>query len=175
VSWQGPVEILPQLTRDEAAPVAAAASAPLPYQEVGVASWYGRANQGRRTASGQRFDGNKLTAAHRSLPLHTVARVTNLENGRSVEVTVNDRGPYVHGRVIDLSTRAAAALGMTHAGLAVVRIEAPPGETRSLAMDGSTIGLGQCGTAGLSSSFTGHDDQRKADLGGGPATRAASW
>jgi rare lipoprotein A len=98
----------------EAAPV---------YQQVGVASWYGGRHQGRLTASGEVFDENKLTAAHLTLPLDTKARVTNLTNGRSVEVMVNDRGPYVHGRVIDLSTRAAHELGMAQRGLALVRIE----------------------------------------------------
>lgn len=102
-----------------------AANAPgqIGYEQVGIASWYGGHHQGRLTASGERFDEGKLTAAHRSLPLDTKARITNLENGRSVEVTVNDRGPYIEGRVIDLSTRAAQALGMEKDGLALVRIE----------------------------------------------------
>jgi rare lipoprotein A len=75
------------------------------------------------TASGEPFDMNELTAAHRSLPLHTVVRVTNLDNGRSVKVRINDRGPYLRGRVIDLSAQAARALGMTHDGIASVRLE----------------------------------------------------
>jgi rare lipoprotein A len=103
---------------------------PLPaepvYEEVGTASWYGPWHQGRKTASGDRFDMNALTAAHPRLPLDTRARVTNLENGRSVEVTVNDRGPYVRGRVIDLSRRAAERLGMKKQGTATVRIEVLP-------------------------------------------------
>jgi rare lipoprotein A len=102
--------------------IAAAAAAPA-YREVGIASWYGGRHQGRLTASGEIFDENRLTAAHRKLPLKTKARVTNLENGRSVEVKVNDRGPYMRGRVIDLSARAAQELGMTQQGLALVRIE----------------------------------------------------
>ena len=89
----------------------------------GVASWYGRKFQGHRTASGERFDRRRLTAAHRSLPLGTRARVTNLENGRSVEVTVTDRGPYVRGRIIDLSERAAQLIGIKEDGLARVAIE----------------------------------------------------
>jgi rare lipoprotein A len=101
------------------------------FGEVGIASWYGGRHQGRLTASGEVFDENLLTAAHRTLPLETWARVTNLENGRSVEVKVNDRGPYIDGRVIDLSTRAAAELQMTVQGLAVVRIEALPEQTAS--------------------------------------------
>jgi rare lipoprotein A len=96
------------------------------YRQVGLASWYGRHWRGRPTASGTPFDDRQLTAAHRHLPLHTRARITNLENGRSVEVTVNDRGPYVKGRVIDLSKCAADALEMTDQGLAWVSIEVLP-------------------------------------------------
>jgi rare lipoprotein A len=89
----------------------------------GIASWYGEHWQGRKTASGTRFDVSKLTAAHRDLPLNTRVRVTNLLNGRSVEVLVNDRGPYVGKRVLDLSEAAAKRLGMIKRGLAPVRIE----------------------------------------------------
>jgi peptidoglycan lytic transglycosylase len=123
------VAVPPAAAASSAAETAEAASSaepsgePLGYEQVGIASWYGGHHQGRLTASGERFDEAKLTAAHRSLPLDTKARITNLENGRSIEVTVNDRGPYVEGRVIDLSTRAARALGMTKDGLALVRIE----------------------------------------------------
>jgi rare lipoprotein A len=105
------------------------------YRQVGIASWYGGRHQGRTTASGEIFDENRLTAAHRTLPLETKARVTNLENGRSVEVTVNDRGPYIRGRVIDLSARAAKELGMAQRGLALVRIEVVRQETASSAVD----------------------------------------
>lgn len=115
--------------------VAATVPAKPGYRQVGIASWYGDRHQGRMTASGQIFDQNRLTAAHRTLPLDTKARVTNLENGRSVEVTVNDRGPYIRGRVIDLSARAARELGMTRRGLALVRIEVLSPETASSAVD----------------------------------------
>jgi rare lipoprotein A (peptidoglycan hydrolase) len=91
--------------------------------QVGLASWYGNQHQGRLTASGERFDERKLTAAHRTLPLETKVKVTNLENGKSIEVKVNDRGPYIPGRVLDLSTQAAKMLGMDKEGLALVRIE----------------------------------------------------
>jgi rare lipoprotein A len=101
----------------------AAATAHSPHVESGMASWYGRTWQGRRTASGQRFDARKLTAAHRSLPLNTKARVTNLANGRSVEVTINDRGPYVGHRLIDVSAEAAKKLGMTRDGVVPVQVE----------------------------------------------------
>jgi rare lipoprotein A len=92
--------------------------------QFGLASWYGPHFQGRRTASGRRFDMRKLTAAHRSLPLGSKVRVTNLENGRSVEVTIDDRGPYVRRRLIDLSKAAARKLGITRKeGLALVRLD----------------------------------------------------
>lgn len=94
--------------------------------QQGVASWYGRHWRGRRTASGRRFDERRLTAASLSLPLATRARVTNLRNGRSVDVLVNDRGPYIGGRIIDLSARAAQLLGMTRTGLAHVAVTALP-------------------------------------------------
>jgi rare lipoprotein A len=103
--------------------------------QVGLASWYGNQHQGRLTASGERFDERKLTAAHRTLPLDTKVKVTNLENGKSVEVKVNDRGPYVPGRVLDLSTQAAKALGMEKEGLALVRIEVVPEQVANLAVN----------------------------------------
>lgn len=97
-------------------------------RQVGVASWYGDHWQGRVTASGKPFDDRKMTAAHRTLPLNTRVRVTNLESGRSVEVTITDRGPYVDGRVIDLSAAAAKRIGMVKEGLVPVQITtvAPP-------------------------------------------------
>ncbi len=98
-----------------------------PYQ-IGLASYYGRRFHGRRTANGERFDMYDLTAAHRVLPLGSVIRVTNVSNGRSVRVRVNDRGPYIRGRVIDLSYAAAYRLGMVRSGLARVQIELVEGE-----------------------------------------------
>ena len=91
-------------------------------QQAGVASWYGRHWRGRKTASGMIFDERQLTAASMILPLASRARVTNLQNGRSVDVLVNDRGPYAGDRVMDLSERAATLLGMTKLGLAPVVI-----------------------------------------------------
>lgn len=91
--------------------------------QVGLASWYGEYHHGRPTASGEVFDMAQLTAAHRTLPLGTRLRVTNLENGRTVRVRVNDRGPYVDGRVLDLSHGAARMLDMVERGVAPVRIE----------------------------------------------------
>jgi len=99
-------------------------------EQQGVASWYGRHWRGRKTASGARFDERLLTAASLALPLATHARVTNLQNGRSVDVVVNDRGPYAGDRVMDLSQKAAVALGMTQSGLAQVVIRAQIGPSQ---------------------------------------------
>jgi rare lipoprotein A len=99
------------------------ASAPAPGTRiVGFASWYGQRHQGRETASGETFDMNKLTAAHRTMPFGTRLRVTNVENGRSVVVRVNDRGPWVNDRVLDVSLAAAKTLGMTGDGVTKVEI-----------------------------------------------------
>ncbi len=100
--------------------------------ERGEASWYGPEHQGRRTSSGEPFDMHKLTAAHPTLPLGTRVLVTNLRTGRSVQVLVNDRGPWVSGRIIDLSYAAAEVLGYLRAGLAPVRIQvlSLPGDAR---------------------------------------------
>ncbi|RUM96180.1 septal ring lytic transglycosylase RlpA family protein [Pseudaminobacter arsenicus] len=93
------------------------------YKKVGGASWYGDAFHGRLTANGEIYDMTHLTAAHPTMPLPSYARVTNLENGSSVVVRVNDRGPYHDGRLIDLSRRAAEMLDYTHAGTAKVQVE----------------------------------------------------
>ena len=97
--------------------------APPPFTQTGLASWYGANFEGKRTADGGHFREDGLTAAHRTLPLGTVARVTNLENGRSVTVRITDRGPYEGKRIIDVSARAAAELGMKKHGVVRVRIE----------------------------------------------------
>ena len=94
-----------------------------PGVHVGGASWYGPGFNGKKTASGEIFDETKFTAAHRTLPLGSRARVINLKNGESVEVLINDRGPYVEGRIIDLSQAAARALGMIDRGVTEVQIE----------------------------------------------------
>ncbi len=93
------------------------------HAEVTKASWYGRGLHGKRTASGVRFDSGRLTAAHRTLRLGSKVRVTELNTGRSVVVQINDRGPYVHGRGIDLSYAAARQLGILDRGVARVKIE----------------------------------------------------
>jgi len=93
------------------------------YAASGTASWYGSDFHGRRTANGEIFSANAITAAHPTLPLPSYVRVTNADNGRSLIVRVNDRGPYVSGRIIDLSYRAAAMLGYVNKGSANVRVE----------------------------------------------------
>lgn len=90
--------------------------------EVGVASWYGTKLNGHLTASGERLDRQRLTAAHRTLPFGTMLEVTNPKNGRKVLVRVNDRGPLTKSRIIDLTPAAAAVLGMRKKGVAVVEI-----------------------------------------------------
>ena len=92
------------------------------YEEVGMASWYGGQHHGRATASGERFDMNALSAAHKTLPLPGLVEVTNLETGRSAVVRLNDRGPFSDGRIIDLSRAAAEEIGMLAAGVARVRV-----------------------------------------------------
>src|SRR5438132_12150775 len=105
-------------THEEAAPAGKPATI-----QVGMASWYGPGFRGQETASGETFDQHALTAAHRTLPLGTEAKVTNLETGQSVIVKINDRGPYVQGRHLDLSQAAAKQIGLTKTGVAKVKIE----------------------------------------------------
>ncbi len=96
---------------------------PVTSRRKGMASWYGPGFHGRLTANGERYNQNGLTAAHKSLPFGTQVRVTNLNNGRSVIVRINDRGPYIHGRVIDLSKGAANVIGLLNSGVAPVQLE----------------------------------------------------
>ena len=92
------------------------------YDRTGKASWYGKRYHGRTTASGERFNMNAMTAAHRTLPFGTRVRVTNLANRRSVVLTINDRGPYAGRRIIDVSRRAAEMLGFIQSGVVRVRV-----------------------------------------------------
>src|SRR6201996_6780362 len=92
------------------------------YDETGIASWYGPTFYGHRTANGEMYDGSEFTAAHRTLPMPVNVRVTNLDNGKSIVVRVNDRGPYAKGRIIDLSARAAQLLDVVKTGTARVRV-----------------------------------------------------
>ncbi len=104
--------------------VAVAPSIPpaLGAEETGYASWYGHPYHGRRTASGEVYDMNELTAAHRTAPLGTRLMVTNVDTGQAVEVRVNDRGPFVEGRILDLSYAAARVLGADRSGVILVRL-----------------------------------------------------
>src|SRR3546814_270792 len=112
------------------------------YDESGIASWYGPGFHGKLTANGEVYDQDAMTAAHRTLPMPSLVQVTNLENGHSVRVRVNDRGPYAHGRIIDMSKRSAELLGFTNQGTAKVRVQVLEAESRQLAM------LASGGTAG---------------------------
>ncbi len=103
------------------------------YEETGIASWYGAEFHGRTTANGETFNKNALTAAHPTLPLPSMVRVTNLENGRRIKLRVNDRGPYARGRIIDVSARAAELLGFKDEGTAKVRVAIVADESRRLA------------------------------------------
>lgn len=98
------------------------------FKEKGQASWYGEPFHGRKTASGEVYDMNKISAAHKTLPLHTWVEVRNLDNNKVMTVRINDRGPFIKGRIIDLSRGAAQEMGMLNAGLARVRIRAITGK-----------------------------------------------
>lgn len=93
------------------------------FEYIGHASWYGKPFHGRRTASGDVYDMNKLTAAHKGIPLDSIVKVTNTQNGKSVMVLVNDRGPYIDNRDIDLSYAAAQQIGMIQQGVVPIKME----------------------------------------------------
>ena len=120
-----PIAIVPPAPQTEPDPPRAEVPDPLQptMVETGLASWYGRKFHGRRTASGEVYHQEKFTAAHRTLPWGSKVKVTNLANGKSVEVRINDRGPFVKGRIIDVSRAAARALGIVRAGIATVEVE----------------------------------------------------
>jgi len=90
--------------------------------QTGVASWYGPGFHGKKTANGEKFNKNRLTAAHKTLPFNTLVKVINTENGKSVTVRINDRGPYAKDRIIDLSEAAAKKIGITKTGTANVKL-----------------------------------------------------
>jgi rare lipoprotein A len=102
------------------------------YNEVGVSSWYGEDFHAKKTANGEKYDMNSLTAAHKTLPLPSIVRVTNLENGRSLILRVNDRGPFVNNRIIDVSKRAAKLLGFKQQGTTKVRVQILEEESKKL-------------------------------------------
>jgi len=103
------------------------------YNKVGIASWYGPNFHGKMTANGEIYNQNDLTAAHKTLPLPSIVRVTNLENGKSMIARVNDRGPYAHGRIIDMSKRSAELLGFRANGVAKVRVQVLEAESKHVA------------------------------------------
>jgi rare lipoprotein A len=110
------------------------------YAEEGVASWYGIPFDGHRTSNGEIYDMHAFTAAHRTLPFGAVVRVTNLRNGQQTEVRINDRGPFVANRIIDLSLSAAQAIGMVATGTAPVRIEVLSGPNPQVGFFGVQVG-----------------------------------
>ncbi len=103
------------------------------YDETGIASWYGPGFHAKFTANGETFDQNELTAAHRTLPMPSFVRVTNLDNGRSIVLRVNDRGPFARGRILDVSARGSELLGFDKAGTARVRVQVLADESKQLA------------------------------------------
>ena len=103
------------------------------YDESGIASWYDPEYEGNLTANGEVFDRDSVSGAHRTLPLPSIVRVTNLENGRQIDVRINDRGPFVRGRLVDLSRRAAQLLGFVDQGLTRARVEILPERSRTAA------------------------------------------
>ena len=103
------------------------------YDETGIASWYGPNFHQKLTANGEIFDQNAITAAHRTLPMPSIVRVTNLENGRSLIVRINDRGPFAHGRIIDLSRRSAQLLGFIRKGTTKTRVQILRAESKAIA------------------------------------------
>jgi len=107
------------------------------HKEVGEASWYGPGFQGQETANGETFNKNEMTAAHPSLPMGTMAKVTNLENGKKVDVRINDRGPFAENRAIDLSSAAANKLNMKKDGTTEVKIETKSVKKKSTARKSS--------------------------------------
>lgn len=117
------VDIMPPAPPAVPVPPVVEEQLPPTFTQEGLASWYAGTRKHKRTASGELMANNDLTAAHRSLPMNTMVRVTNLSNGLSVLVRINDRGPFINGRVIDLSPGAAAWLDMKQAGVARVRLE----------------------------------------------------
>ncbi|MEM7679854.1 MAG: septal ring lytic transglycosylase RlpA family protein [Pseudomonadota bacterium] len=126
------------------------------FTETGIASWYGPQFHRKQTANGEIFDMNEMTAAHRTLQLPSIVRVTNLENGRSLIVRVNDRGPFARGRIIDLSRKSAELLGFKKQGTAKVKVEVLPTESRQIAelakrgesTKGSEVAFNEKGLAG---------------------------
>jgi rare lipoprotein A len=141
------------------------------YDETGIASWYGQAFHGQRTANGERYDMYALTAAHKTLPMPTHVRVTNLENGRSMVLRLNDRGPFVNGRIIDVSYRAAQLLGFAERGIARIRVEAVAGPGRAVVASNVSAAPNVSAGAGRTVSVTDLPELS----GAGPVAQAANF
>jgi rare lipoprotein A len=132
------------------------------YSETGIASWYGPDFHGKSTANGEIFDQNALTAAHKTLPMPTIVRVTNLENGRSIEVRINDRGPFKNNRVIDLTRRGAQLLGFEGQGTARVKVQVMKEDSILLA---NKVGGAQLAYAGEPEPLAGGPNPTAAPAG----------
>jgi rare lipoprotein A len=139
-----PAPSAPPSTTSKPAPSTPPAARPQPvageYVEEGVASWYGEPFNGRRTSNGETYDMYGFTAAHRTLPFGAVVRVTNLRNGKQTEVRINDRGPFVANRIIDLSLSAARAIDLVGPGTSEVRLEMTSGPNPSIGYFGVQVG-----------------------------------
>jgi rare lipoprotein A len=138
------------------------------YDETGIASWYGPGFHGKKTASGETYDQNGLTAAHRTLPLPSLVRVTNLVNGRQITLRVNDRGPFAHGRILDVSKRGAQLLDFERTGTAKVRVEILAEESRQLAYQAGAYKVApeiSSGTGGSTASGKGSPQVAAAPVG----------
>ncbi len=121
------------------------------YDEVGIASWYGPGFHGEQTANGEIYDMNDMTAAHKTLPMPSIVRVTNLENGRTIKLRINDRGPFVGERIIDVSRRGAQLLGFYGAGTARVRVQIEAQESQELAAALTGVPVASIGAAAMPS------------------------
>jgi rare lipoprotein A len=144
-------------------PVFTSRPGPAGIVQTGIASWYGPGFHGKQTANGEVYDQHELTAAHPSLPMGSRVMVTNLDTGESVKVRINDRGPFVHGRVIDLSYAAARSIGVYEPGTAAVRIEAVPVATQASALL-YAVQLGSYVDAGKAAALKARLVERYADV-----------
>ena len=136
----GPTQPAPSRPSGAPPPAERQPAVPGQYLEEGVASWYGFPFQGRRTSNGEIYEMHEFTAAHRTLPFNAVVRVTNLRNGKQTQVRINDRGPFVANRVIDLSLAAAQAIEMVGPGTAPVRLEIMSGPNPQVGFFGVQVG-----------------------------------
>lgn len=141
------------------------------YDETGVASWYGPGFDGKLTANGEIYDQDAMTAAHRTLPMPSYVQVTNLENGRSLVLRLNDRGPFAHGRIIDVSREAAKLLGFHRQGTAQVRVQILERESRDIARLAGAKNVGPAVTAAPKSKVVVSNTQ-SASISVQPAPKA---